>query len=103
LFQDRFKQKNIEKDDYLLYLTYYVHLNPKIHKLVKRLEDHPWSSYLDYIKFRNGKLCDKSIIKDIIGRRKGQSFNDVYRKLIKDIENNILSIRKLNNCIKDCP
>lgn len=61
LFQGKYKQKEVDKDEYLLQLSSYIHLNPVIDGLVKKLEDYQWSSYLDYIGLRKGTLCDKEI------------------------------------------
>lgn len=46
VFQGRFKGILVEKDSYLLELARYVVLNPLRARMVKRLEDWPWSSYL---------------------------------------------------------
>ena len=59
LFQGRFKQKRVDKDEYLSRLSSYIHLNPLIDGLVEKLEDYQWSSYPDYIALRQGTLCDK--------------------------------------------
>ncbi len=49
LFQGRYKAILVEKDSYLLELCRYIHLNPIRAKLVKKIEDYPWSSYLAYL------------------------------------------------------
>ncbi len=61
LFQNRFKQKEITDDKYLLQLSAYIHLNPLTAGLVDKLEDYQWSSYLDYINLRQGTLCKKDL------------------------------------------
>jgi putative transposase len=45
VFQGRFKAILIEKDGYLLELARYVVLNPLRAKMVRRIEQWPWSSY----------------------------------------------------------
>lgn len=45
VFQGRFKAILVEKDNYLLELARYVVLNPLRAKMVRRLENWPWSSY----------------------------------------------------------
>ncbi len=45
VFQGRFKAILVEKDSYLLELARYVVLNPLRAKMVRRLEQWPWSSY----------------------------------------------------------
>lgn len=49
LFQGRYKAILIGRDDYLLELSRYVHLNPVRAKVVERPEDYPHSSYSNYI------------------------------------------------------
>ncbi len=46
VFQGRFKAILVEKDSYLLELSRYVVLNPLRAKMVRKLENYPWSSYL---------------------------------------------------------
>ena len=46
VFQGRFKAILVEKDSYLLELARYVVLNPLRARMVRRLENWPWSSYL---------------------------------------------------------
>lgn len=62
LFQGRFGQKIIDKDEYLLQVSSYVHLNPIKDGLVERLDSYQWSSYPDYIGLREGTLCDKELV-----------------------------------------
>ena len=49
-------------DDYLKWLTCYIHQNPKVAGLIKKLEDYKWSSYLEFLGKDNGSMCDKEII-----------------------------------------
>jgi putative transposase len=46
VFQGRFKAILVDKDSYLLELSRYVVLNPLRAKMVRKLENYPWSSYL---------------------------------------------------------
>jgi putative transposase len=48
LFQGRFKSILVENETYLLRLSYYIHCNPLRAKIVKKLKDYQWSSYLYY-------------------------------------------------------
>jgi REP element-mobilizing transposase RayT len=45
LFQGRYKGILVEKDSYLIPLNGYVHLNPVRARIVRRPEQHLWSSY----------------------------------------------------------
>jgi len=61
LFERPFEAYPINSEGKLWWLSAYVNCNYEIHKLGKA-EDWTWSSYLDYIGKRNGKLCNKDII-----------------------------------------
>lgn len=56
VFQDAFKAKLVDDDNYLTYLSAYIHNNP-----TEPLE-YPYSSFQDYIGLRNGNLCEKKTI-----------------------------------------
>ena len=62
LFQDAFKAVLLESESYMLWLSAYIHNNPKTAGMVDELSDYAWSSYPDYIGIRKGTLCDKDII-----------------------------------------
>jgi len=50
LFRGRYKAICVEDDSYQLQLSRYIHLNPIEAKMVKKLDDYPWSSYHYYVK-----------------------------------------------------
>lgn len=50
LWESRFKRILVDKDEQLLHLTRYVHLNPYSANLVEKIELWKYSSYLEYIK-----------------------------------------------------
>lgn len=49
LFQNRFGSQNIENDEYFLNLLRYVHKNPIVAGMVKKLDDYQWSSFNEYM------------------------------------------------------
>lgn len=55
LFQGRYKGILIDRENYLIELSRYVHLNPVRAKMVKRPEEHEWSSYRGYIRKREAE------------------------------------------------
>jgi len=61
VFQDRFKQINIEDDEQLLWVHAYINLNPVIDKVNKNAGDYKWSSYNEILGVSDG-FCDKSFI-----------------------------------------
>ena len=56
LFQGRYKSFIVDKENYLLELGRYIHLNPVRAGMVERADDYRWSSYKEYV---NGKLKNK--------------------------------------------
>ena len=62
LFQDRFKAVGVEDDKYLLWLSAYIHQNPKVAGLVDKIEDYKWSSYRNYVNLERVEICDSDII-----------------------------------------
>ena len=63
LFAHKTKAKilNDAKDDYALNCFMYVHQNPKLAKLVDKIENWEFSSFPDYIGRRNGTLINKTM------------------------------------------
>jgi len=72
VFQDAFKAISVEKNDYLTWLSVYIHANPVVAGLVKHPADWPWSSYKEFIFALNMRgilgspavlgLCETEII-----------------------------------------
>ncbi|MGH8546782.1 MAG: transposase, partial [Gammaproteobacteria bacterium] len=48
LFQGRYKAIICAKDEYLLTLVRYIHLNPIRAKIVETLDEYPYSGHRDY-------------------------------------------------------
>lgn len=80
LFQGKYKQKEVDKDEYLLQLSSYIHLNPITNNLIEKLEDYQWSSYPDYIGLRDGTLCDKDIA--LYGKSPKEYKSDTEERLV---------------------
>lgn len=83
LFQDRFKAKLVEKDDYLLQLSRYIHRNPK--EILLRtpgveLAAYKWSSYPSYINKDKSDLVDSSFILNYFAKNDP---NKDYRKFVE--------------------
>jgi len=49
LFQDRYKSRLVNEDQYALALVRYIHQNPLKAKLTTEPENYPWSSYPSYV------------------------------------------------------
>lgn len=62
VFQGRYKTRRIRSEQQFIYLSAYIHSNPKVAGLVNDLNDWPWSSYLDFVGLRNGKIPQKEVL-----------------------------------------
>ena len=64
VFQGTFGAVHIEDNNQLLYLSTYIHKNPREIKKWKNMEDkYPWSSYQDYVTRNHwGELLETDII-----------------------------------------
>jgi REP-associated tyrosine transposase len=52
VFEQRYKAMLVEKDNYLLQVSRYIHLNAMSTKLAERAQDYRWCSYGSYLKGR---------------------------------------------------
>lgn len=93
LFQDRYKLASVDTNDYLLWLTAYIHQNPKVGGLVEVLSDYKWSSYSEYIS-GNNFLCDDKIILSQFERSQLNSSKPVDYKKFVDSSYEIIKQRK---------
>lgn len=85
LFQHAYKQKEIDSDEYLLWLIYYIHRNPVHHKLTKTCKDWTFSSYNEIID-ENDKILSNYIFYLYGGKNE---FIDLTSNLIFQYHNNI--------------
>ncbi len=78
LFQGRFRHIHIEKDEHILHLCRYIHLNPVKAGLVTLPEQWQYSNYPDWIGERDGTLTDRSFMLDNFGSSRN------YREFVMD-------------------
>ncbi len=96
LWQDRFKQNNVYGAEDLLYLSFYIHLNPLADGLIKKLEEYQWSSYLDFVGYRGGTLCDKeAVLTGLTGQQYQQALCEAKDEIVtrKDFRRENKNIR----------
>lgn len=80
LFQGRFQVAWVDKDEYLLHLSRYIHLNPVAAGLVVRPEEWVFSSYRDYVGLREGTLpVPDAILSQFPSRQAYREFVESYR------------------------
>ena len=82
LFQGRYKAILIDKDNYLMELSRYVHLNPVRAQMVERPEDYPHSSYRSYILKRKEELVYRDLILSMVSRGDGNSLKE-YKAFVE--------------------
>ena len=96
VFQDQFKQVFIEDNSYLLWLSAYIHLNPKVARLTNNAGDYKWSSYADYIGLNKSSInCEKELI---INQFSGCSD---YNNFVEDSYNIIKTKKELESLLID--
>lgn len=62
LFQGQFQAVRIDRDEYLVHLSRYIHLNPTAAGLVEQPEDWEFSSYREYAGLRPGTLPAPGVV-----------------------------------------
>ena len=77
LWTGRFKNVLVEKDEQLLHLTRYIHLNPVSSGLINKPEDWEHSSYAEFIGEKSNKgICNYESVIDIEPK--------LYKKFVND-------------------
>jgi len=85
LFQGPFEAVWVDRDEYLLHLSRYIHLNPVTAGLVRRPEEWTFSSYRDYVGLRQGSLpVPGAVLSQFVSREAYREFVESYRD--RDLE-----------------
>jgi putative transposase len=63
LFAGRFKHIWVDRDEYLIHLCRYIHLNPVSAHLVSQPAEWPFSNYREWIGQRHEVLCDEQFMR----------------------------------------
>ena len=81
IFQGPFQAVLVDRDDYLLHLSRYVHLNPVAAGLAARPEEWAFSSYRDYIGLRSGTLpVTDRVLSQFASRQAYRDFVESYQE-----------------------
>lgn len=70
LFQGRYKGIVLDRDEYLLELSRYIHLNPVRANVVKKPEDYLYSSFKSFISRKQDDIVYRDLILEMISRAK---------------------------------
>ncbi|MFA9214764.1 MAG: transposase [Candidatus Methylacidiphilales bacterium] len=93
-FRQKTQAKLLKIDDvnYPFICFQYIHQNPLKAGLVERMEDWEFSSFKDYLKIRNGSLCNQNLAINLIGIEESnflkESYAVIYNEKISKIFNN---------------
>ena len=82
VFEQRYQAMLVDKDNYLLQVSRYIHRNPVAARLVERAQDYRWSSYGCYL---NGKGRASLKAETILGYFRGGKSRRVeqYREFVE--------------------
>jgi REP element-mobilizing transposase RayT len=84
LYQGRYRSILIEAEEYLNYLSKYIHLNPVRAKIVKSPEEYKWTSYEEYVgKGRKKRWLETNAILGNFGRFIKESKKE-YKEFVLD-------------------
>lgn len=78
LFQGRYKAIICDRDEYLLELVRYIHLNPVRSKLVKRPEGYRYSGHKVHWEGKGTEVMEPGLVLKMLGGRQG------YRRFVLD-------------------
>ena len=90
LFRQNTKAKLLEKKFNQPFICFkYIHQNPLKAELVSKLEDWEYSSFLDYVGMRNGRLCDRALAHDILPISYTNFYNQSYEVIDEQLLNGL--------------
>jgi len=92
LFQGRYKAALVDKDEYLVHLSRYIHMNP-LDETESDLSEYPYSSYKYYLAGNYPKWLQPEAVTELF------QGNGEYRKFVED--HKIDSLKKIGNLALD--
>lgn len=86
LFRPKTKHKLLEshQDEYPFICFQYIHQNPMVAGLVKKMEEWEFSSFLDYCGKRNGTICSKELAYKYLDVSKDRFYEESYKVISPD-------------------
>jgi len=89
LFQGTYKAVLIDRDEYLLHLSRYVHLNPVLDKALDKVtpcQEYPFSSYQYYLGKKKAKWLKPKEILEFFKTAQRLNFKDIlsYQSFVED-------------------
>ena len=96
LFESKYKFIRIDKEEYLIQLVRYIHLNPVLAGLCNRPEDWQYSNCREWLGIRNGTLFDREFFDTFF-----QTF-DQYREFLNAYQDYKMMQKELRKFVFDC-
>jgi REP element-mobilizing transposase RayT len=62
LFYRPFKRVEVKTENHLLWLVYYIHSNPRKHKILRVFSRYKWSSYTTFLSKKKTKLRRQEVL-----------------------------------------
>lgn len=78
LFEGRFRHVWVDREEYLVHLCRYIHLNPVKARLVSDPQAWPYSNYPEWIGVRGGTLIDRDFVETYFATGKA------YRQFVQE-------------------
>ena len=90
VFQGVFKAKLVDKNEYLLHLSRYIHLNPVLAGIANNPANWTFSSYQDYVGLRHGTLSKPDIVLSQLPSRQAyakfvHAYSEINREFIEHL------------------
>jgi putative transposase len=79
LFQQKTKAKILEHPDSALAVLHYIHQNPFVCDLVKKMEDWEFSSFSEYTGIRKDVFCNQQLAFDLLPLNKQEFYSLSYQ------------------------
>lgn len=93
LFEGRFRHVLVDREEYLVHLVRYIHLNPVRANLVAQPEVWQYSNYLEWIGARSGTLKDAQFIQEHF------SSAEAYKQFMTDYDDVVRTQEKIQRYV----
>lgn len=98
LFRGRYKAVLVEDNQYLLQVMRYIHRNPLEAKLVKSLQDFPWSSHHGYVsKAQKWNWLEKQLLLGMLSQAKTTQTREYKKFIVEKNSSEIETFYSLKN------
>lgn len=86
VFEARFKSKVVDANNYGLWLSRYIHIQPMTAKIVSDPKDYPWTSYRVYIGLEKNPILKTETILSQFGKSQSGRIA-AYKQFVENNEN----------------